>query len=94
MLSISSLRDLSILITVVSNSRSGNSNTPSMSISDACLFKLGFLTFGIPCNFFLRAGHDIWDKRNAVDRAFHNVAVRCRGVGSVLYSADYISVFY
>ena len=40
-----------------------------MSGSDACLFKLCFLLFSIPCNFFSIAGHDVSVKGTAVNRS-------------------------
>ena len=63
MLSTLSIKALSILI-IVLNSQFDNSNIPAISDSHACsVFSNCFLPFGVPCNIFLIAVHDIPGER-------------------------------
>ena len=82
-LSTLSIRALSIVIVVVLNSWPDDSSVSSVSGSNVCsaLFKLWFLPFGMPCNFFfffLSAGYDLPGKRTAVN----SVVVRYGGEGA------------
>ena len=80
-----------MLIITVLNSRSANFNIPAMYEcgSDACSVSSNcFLPFSMPCNFLLKAGHDILGRRNASKETFGDVVVRCRGRGGVLWSCD------
>jgi len=44
------------------------------------------LSFGMPRNFFLIAGHDALGKRNCYKQAISNVVVGCGGGGEAFYS--------
>ena len=68
-LSILSIRALSLLIRFVLNSLSGNSNIPAMSLSFWCLLCLFqicrvFFAFDTSCKFFLKVRHDVLSERH------------------------------
>lgn len=69
MLSMLSMRAHSLLIVVVLNSWSSNSNIPVMSggLMLVQRLQLCFLPFCTPCNFFLIVRYNIWVKETAVN---------------------------
>lgn len=68
-------------------------HSPSSAVSEwfkcwPCLFTLGVLPFGVPCNFSLIAGHDTHGHRGCSTRAFSDG----QGCGEALWSCGQLSV--